>query len=263
MKKGLFYIIISFLIIPLIYLLIYAFTYNNEYPKILVNTIRLDSLNYWLSYHYHNTLFYSIGLSLIVSLITIIIIIPASKALALANIKHKMLFRLIYLLPLIIPITSISIGIYYQFLVLGLAGNSIGIIIIHLLATTPYSLIILERAYQEHGNKQELIAYQLKASKLKTFIHITLPQLLSSIMIAFILSFTISFSQYFTTFIIGKGKIETYALKMYPYIIDNNRHYASLFNLIFIVSIVLVIIIVIVIVRVIYKHIFKYRIGKI
>lgn len=262
MRKFNNILLIIVLVIPLILLFIYAFTYNIEWPNINITNLRFDALNYWLDYNYGSTLAYSIILSLSVALISILITYPAARVLAYYNFKSKNLFRIIFLLPFIVPITAISIGVYYQFIVLGLAGNSLGVILIHLLTCAPYTVIILERSLRKHPLKKELIARQLGASKLKTFVLVGIPANINAIITSFALAYTISFSQYFTTFIIGQGRIKTYAMEMYPYIQGNNRHYGAFFNLVFIISIIVVLVFIIISIKSLFKNKLKYRIGE-
>lgn len=259
MRRLINIILISVLIIPLIFLLIYSFTYNVEWPNLNYNNLRLDALNYWLEYNYQATLGYSIALSLVVAILTIIISFPAARVLAYYDFKGKSIFRLIFFLPLIVPITAISIGVYYQFIILGLAGNSLGVIIIHLLVCAPYVIIILDSSIKRNSLKKELIARQLGATKIKTFLLISIPNNIRALILAFSLSYIISFSQYFTTFIIGQGQIKTYALEMYPYILSNNQHYGALFNLIFILSITIVLVMIVILIRLIFKYKLNYQ----
>ncbi len=50
------------------------------------------------------------------------------------------------------------------------------------------------------------------------------------------MTFVISFSQYFLTFLIGGGHVITYPIVMFPFIQSGDRTIASSFSLIFIVT---------------------------
>lgn len=262
MKKLLYYILITFISIPLVYLIIYSFFNLNEWPSLTIKNLRLDGIKYFFDYQYYDTLLYSIIISTIASLSSILLVLPCIRYLANHNVKYKNIIKMIFILPILVPITSISIGVYYYFLVLGLAGTSLGIIIIHIFCVIPYTFIILERSYQRKNIKLYKIAKQLKASNQSAFINVELPSIINAIILSFSLGFVISFSQYFTSFLIGSGKIKTYAMELFPYIMANDRHYLSIFNLFFIISILITISIFIFIIRVYYQKHKHYKIDN-
>lgn len=260
MKKILYYSLVIFILVPLIYIVIYSFFNLNEWPSLSFKNLRLDGMIYFFEYQHYDTLLYSIFISSIASLGSIFLVLPCVRYLKDKDIKHKSIIKLIFILPILVPITSISIGVYYYFLVLGLAGTSLGIIIIHIFCLIPYTFIILDRAYQKKNFKLYKIAKQLRANNLYTFINVELPSIINAIILSFSLGFVISFSQYFTSFLIGSGKIKTYAMELYPYIMANDRHYLSIFTLFFIISILLTIIVFISIIIIYYQKRKHYKI---
>ncbi len=92
--------IISF-IFPLIILCIWSITGVWTYPNILHQSYSLRGFEYILNLENVKVLINSIVISIIVVFITVIISIPASKALSLYNFKGKRFFELLVLIIII------------------------------------------------------------------------------------------------------------------------------------------------------------------
>jgi len=76
----------------------------------------------------------------------------------------------------------------------------------------------------------------LGASPIQNFIYVTLPIISPGILSAASLVFTVSFSQYFLTFLIGGGRIITYPMVMFPFIQSGDRMLASVYSIVFILA---------------------------
>lgn len=260
MKKVIFYLLLSFLIIPVLYLIMYSILNFEQWPSLLPSKVRLDGYQYFIDFNFEKTLLFSMIISILASSFAILICLPCARITSSLSNRARLIVRVIFILPLVVPITSISIGVYYQFLVFNLAGNSLGIIIIHMFCILPYTYLILERAFTNKVFRKEKIALQLKAKPSQLLTKITIPLIMPAIITSFALGYTISFSQYFTTFLIGSGKIKTYAMELYPYIIADNRHYGAIFNIIFMLSIVFCLGVFITVLRYFYKLKYHYKV---
>lgn len=232
------YTIISILIFPLLILVIWSFSNNWAYPNIIPKSIGLRGLRHLIcpSSKSLYILLNSIILSLVVTVITIIISIPAAKALGVYDFKGKKIFKILILAPIIVPTVSVAMGIHVAFIKLRLANTYLGVVLVHLIPTIPYSVRILTDVFEIIGEKMELQAKVLGANKIQTFLHVTLPMIAPGIVSAGSLVFIISFSQYFLTFLIGGGKIVTFSMIMFPYIQSGDRMMASVYSLAFIIT---------------------------
>jgi putative spermidine/putrescine transport system permease protein len=177
----------------------------------------------------------------VVTLITLIISIPAARAIAFYDFKGKSLVKVLILMPVIVPMLSVAMGIHLTFTKLGLANTHLGVILIHVVPGIPYGVKILLSIFELNGDKVEAQARVLGASSLQTFRYITLPLIMPGMVIAGSMIYIISFSQYFITFLIGGGRVVTYAMFLFPFVQSGDRTMASALSVIFILSIALVV----------------------
>lgn len=243
-KRLLINLFIITLISPILILIIWAFASSWIYPELLPNTYSLRALEYIINIQHVKILLDSLIISFIVVTITIILSIPAAKALALYEFRGKNIFEMIILSPIIIPTISIAMGIHITFIKLGLANNIVGVIIINLLPCIPYGVRMISDVYKLLGNKFEQQASVLGANKFNSFIYITLPLLMPGIIGASSMCFIISFSQYFLTLIIGGGIITTYPMIMFPYIQSGDRTLSAIYSIVFLIVSLIVLIII-------------------
>ncbi len=159
----------------------------------------------------------SIGISLLVLLINLLIGLPAAKGLAFYVFKGKTTMETILLSPILIPTLAVSMGIHLTFIRLGLANQLAGVVIVHLLPTLPYTIKILRAGFERIGKKQEEQAVSLGASPFHVFYSIYLPQLMPSIRSTVFLVTVISLGQYLLTAFIGGGSVITLAILYFPF----------------------------------------------
>lgn len=124
-----------FFLFPIIILCLWSFAKNWSWPLVIPKEFGLRGLKYALDpkSQNFNILFKSIGISTIVTFVTIIISIPAAKALGIYNFKGKNFIKILIFSPIIVPGVSVALGIHVSFLKLGLANTILGVIIIHLI----------------------------------------------------------------------------------------------------------------------------------
>ncbi|RKD29027.1 ABC transporter permease [Thermohalobacter berrensis] len=242
-KRSLFFTVIMYSIIflllfPLVILFVWSFTKNWPWPNIVPKAFGLRAIKYVFSPTSKSlkTLLFSVWLSSVVTIITLFISIPAAKALGLYKFKGKRLFKLLILAPIIVPPVAVSMGIHVTFIRLGLANTFLGVVLMHIIPCIPYGVRILTNVFEIIGESMEMQARVLGANPYKTFFYITLPMISPGLVSAGSLIFIVSFSQYFTTFLIGGGKIVTFFMLMFPYIQSGDRMMASVYSLIFILT---------------------------
>lgn len=227
-------IILISLTMPLSILFIWSISSSWVFPKIIPNEFSIRGFEYILSGENISILIDSIFISIAVVISTMIISIPASKAIALYDFKGKKLFELLVLSPIIIPVISVAMGIQLAFIKMGLANTVLGVIIINVVPCIPYGIKMITDVYKIIGDKYELQANMLGANKIDTLRYITIPLILPGVIGASSMCFIISFSQYFLTLLIGGGSVITYPLIMFPYIQSGDRMIASIYSIVFI-----------------------------
>ncbi len=253
--KVIMYAIIFLLIFPLIILGIWSFLKIWPWPSLIPKDFGIRGFKYILdpSKKSLRVLCFSVCLSSVVTFITLLISIPAAKALGVYNFKGKGLFKILVLAPIIVPTVSVAMGIHVVFMKLGLANTFMGVVLVHLIPCIPYSIRILTNVFEIIGDSMEMQARVLGASPLQTFVRITLPLIAPGLLSAASLVFIVSFSQYFLTFLIGGGRIVTLSMLMFPYIQSGDRMMASAYSVIFILTTLVVLLVIEKVVKSYYK----------
>lgn len=224
------------MIFPLLILILWSFTKNWPWPLLIPKNFGFRGYSYILNIKNLAVLGNSIWLSLIVTVIALLISIPAAKALGVYEFKGKRFFKLLVLAPLVVPQVTIGMGIHTAFIRIGLANTFLGVILAHLIPCMPYGIRILTDVFEITGESLEMQAKVLGASPVQIFTYITLPLIAKGIISAAGLMFIVSFNQYFLTYLIGGGRIVTFPMLMFPYIEGGDRMMASVYSLVFIIS---------------------------
>jgi putative spermidine/putrescine transport system permease protein len=232
------YILIFFLIFPLFVLVIWSFVKNWPWPDIVPHSLGLRGISDLLSPSSKalKTLLFSVWLSSVVTASTLLLSIPAAKAIGVYQFKGKKILQMVILAPIIVPPVAVAMGIHVAFIKLGLANTFWGVVLVHLIPCLPYGIRILANVFEIIGESMEMQARVLGANPLQTFMHVTLPLIVPGLVSAGSLIFIISMSQYFLTFLIGGGRIVTFSMLMFPYIQSGDRMMASVYSGVFIVT---------------------------
>lgn len=148
-----------------------------------------------------------IGVS--VTLITLIICLPAARVLAKYPFKLKPQIELLFSTPLLLPEIALALALLIPFIRLDISGGYTGVIIAQLVPTIPYMIRILTSAYSGIRIQYEEQARLLGASSLQVFRYIQLPLLIPGIIAGCLFTFLVSSNIFLITFLIGQGSIET------------------------------------------------------
>ena len=216
MKKLKYYHIIIFLtmictLIPLVLIVIWSFTDRWPWPDLLPESFSVRTLTelFTGSSPICELLTSSILLGGIVALISTSIGIMTARALEFYEFKGKSLIRLGTLLPLIVPGTVLAMGLQIVFLKIGVSDTLTGVILTHVIISLPYCTTIMTDVTRALGIKYEEQASVLGAKPLTAFKEASLPMLIPGILSSVSMGFILSYSQYFTTLIIGGGRVKS------------------------------------------------------
>ncbi|MBL4739961.1 MAG: ABC transporter permease subunit [Sneathiella sp.] len=157
----------------------------------------------------------TILIALCVTLLALIISLPAAKVLATQNFKGKSLFELFLAAPLIVPEMAVSLGMLLVFLQFGLQGNLVAIIIAHLVPVIPYMVRVLTVIYGELDKGMLDQAALLGASRYQIFRYVEFPLILPGILAAALFSILISTNIFLLTFYVGQGQVDTLATLLF------------------------------------------------
>jgi putative spermidine/putrescine transport system permease protein len=148
-------------------------------------------------------------IALLVTLVCIVITLPAARVLARERFRGKSMVEFFLLTPLIVPDIAVGLGILVTFIQLGLAGTFTGIVLVHLIPTVPYMVRVLTSVFQGLSRDYEEQARVLGASPFRTLWHVTVPMIAPGIIAGALFAFLISSNIFLLTFFIGRGRIET------------------------------------------------------
>lgn len=226
------------ILLPLVVLVIWSFAKNWPWPLLLPEEWGFRGWNYLANPRTRAwpVLFRSIGISLSTVLLTLILCVPAARALAFYTFPGKKWIEIFLYAPIFVPATAIGMGVHIAFLRAGLANTVAGVVLIHIFPCIPYAVYLLRSAFTLIGAEIEQQARVLGANSFHILWHITLPMLFPSLLTAGSLLFIVSFSQYFLTFLIGGGRIVTFPMLMIPFIQSGDRTTGSVFSLVFLIT---------------------------
>jgi spermidine/putrescine transport system permease protein len=128
----------------------------------------------------------------------------ASIALARRRFIGKSSVSALLLSPLVIPYVVFGISLLLLFHTLGISRSILTVVIGHIVISLPYTILVLVPRLEQIDVSLEEAAYDLGASRLRTFRSIVLPLILPAIVSAFLIAFTTSFDEYaVASFVVG------------------------------------------------------------
>lgn len=230
------------ILLPVMLLLLWSVTARWPWPELLPARYTLRTVRELLfgSADLSRLLLSSIGLAGGTALLSTAVAVLTARATEFYPFRGKGLVRLCGLLPLLIPGTVFSIGIHLVLLRLGLADTVAGVLLVHTVVALPYCITIMGDVTRAVGKGLEEQAALLGAGPFRAFFLVTLPRLLPGVLSCMSMAFTLSYSQYFSTLIVGGGRVRTLALVMVPYIQGGDRALASVYAVAFTGSALLV-----------------------
>jgi putative spermidine/putrescine transport system permease protein len=119
-----------------------------------------------------------------------------------------------FILPLILPPVITAVALYIFFARFGLLGTIPGLIIAHTILTVPYVVLLMSVAIRQFDVRIEQVAYSLGASWFRMLRSVLLPNLLPSVLAAWIFAFIISFDEVIVTLFLA-GAYDTIPKRMF------------------------------------------------
>ena len=116
--------------------------------------------------------------------------------------------KLLYL-PLLLPGVLWVVGLHRLALALHLTGSFVGVLLTHVLAVLPYSLIALSPAYLGFDPRYQHISATLGKSRWHYLLRVKWPLLRQSLLATFAVGFAVSVAQFLPTLYVGEGRIVT------------------------------------------------------
>lgn len=211
--------LIVWLILPLVPLAIWSFARGWRFPDILPKEWSLQAWEFALSAR--SGVLESLGVTALIAvlatMLSILVGVPAGRALGLYKFRGKGLVELVILAPVIVPGIAVALGLHSVFIQLGLTNTLAGVVLVHLVPTVPYMTLVMAGIFANFDQTYEQQARSLGASALQTFWHVTLPAIMPGILVGGLFAFLVSWSQYVLTLLIGGGRVITLPLLLFNY----------------------------------------------
>lgn len=110
------------------------------------------------------------------------------------------------LAPLVLPRIIIAVALFYLYAGLQLIGTMLGLVMGHTVLAAPYVVITVMAVLRTYDERLDQAAWSLGASRWRTLLHITLPQIRGGLIAAFLFAFITSFDELtIALFITGGG----------------------------------------------------------
>ncbi|WP_342528728.1 ABC transporter permease subunit [Chryseomicrobium sp. FSL W7-1435] len=175
----------------------------------------------------------SLWIAFWVTLINIVVGVPAAYALTRRSLRFQSLIEAVLLAPIFVPALAAVMGIHLTFLRLGLTETVLGVILVHLAPSMPYVIRAAMISFQTLNKDAEDAARILGARRWQRFIHVMLPHLVPGLTAGLVLSMLISLSQYSVTLLIGAGQVITLPILLFPFLNGGDPAIGAAYTLVF------------------------------
>jgi len=199
-----FGLLVVFLYAPILILLIFSFN-DSELPTFPLSGFTLRWYHQFLT---DPDLQAALKTSAIVAALSsvgaVFLGVLASIALVRRRFGGKAAVSALLLSPLVIPYVVFGVSLLLFFHAAGIERSIMTVVIGHIVITVPYTILVLVPRLDQIEVSLEEAAYDLGASRLRTFRSIVLPLILPAIVAAFLIAFTTSFDEYaVASFVVG------------------------------------------------------------
>lgn len=235
-------VLVIWLILPMVPLAIWSFSRSWFFPDILPSAYSLKAWTYVFSKT--SGIVDSLGITILIALGTtvfsVLVGVPAGRALGLYNFRGKQLVELLILAPTIVPGIAIALGIHGVFLAYGLTNTIWGVMLVHLVPTLPYMVLVMSGIFANYDVAFEDQARSLGATPLKTFWYVTLPAIFPGVVVGALFAFLVSWGQYILTLLIGSGRVITLPLLLFNFATSGRNDIAGAIGVLYVLPGILV-----------------------
>ncbi|MCL4267727.1 MAG: ABC transporter permease [Anaerolineae bacterium] len=228
--------ILAGVVAPLLPLVLWSFAHRWFFPDVLPATWSGRAWFYLFSSSSQvgRALFNSVTVALAVTLLSLVISLPAARALALYDFRGKTAVLFFILAPALMPVIAIVMGMHVVFLRVGLADSRWGVVLAHLVPVMPYLVLVLTSAFANYNLDYEGQARVLGARPYQVFWHVTLPAIWPGLLVGCLFAFLISWSQYLLTLLIGGGQVITLPVLLFAFASSGDNTLTAALSLLFI-----------------------------
>ncbi len=229
---------------PLVNMVFLSFAEDYQYPDVIPTSFGFKWWDYILSRSaLVSSIFTSLFIAVSVTVLSLLICLPAAYAIARYEFKGRSLVRLSFLLTNAFPKMGIYTAMAVVFYKLGLIGTYAGVFLVHIVNTMMFMVWIPSGAFRNVHRQQEESARDVGASPLRTFFHITMPMAWPGIVVAALYTFLGSMEEAQGTLLIGLPNVRTMPGELYGVIMSYTDTAGAVFSIVLLIpSIILLIV---------------------
>lgn len=142
--------------------------------------------------------------------------------------RSRRLNALIFM-PLLVPQIGFLFGLNMLFLILGLNGSFLAVLLAHLVFVFPYAYLALSDPWYRLDPRYAKAATALGASRARIFWQVRFPLLLRPVLVTFAVAAAVSVGQYLPTLLIGAGRIVTVTTESVALASGGSRQIAAVY----------------------------------
>jgi spermidine/putrescine transport system permease protein len=218
--RAFFFLVVLFLYAPIVILLIFSFN-DSAVPTFPLSGFTFHWYHQFLT---NSDLRAALETSAIIAAVSsvgaVLLGVLSSIALTRRHFRGKSAVSALLLSPLVIPYVVFGISLLLLFHQLGIPRSLLTVVIGHIVISLPYTILVLVPRLDQIDVSLEEAAFDLGASRIRTFRSITLPLILPAVVSAFLIAFTTSFDEYaVASFVVGSRvtfPIYLYAAVRFP-----------------------------------------------
>jgi ABC-type spermidine/putrescine transport system permease subunit II len=113
------------------------------------------------------------------------------------------------ILPLLVPPVIVSVALMSFFLLIGIWGTRIAVILAHGVVFSPFSFVLISSGLDEIDPAVEEASRNLGATRVQTLRRITIPLIGSNVLVAVLFTFILSLNEYLIASFVGGPALDT------------------------------------------------------
>ncbi|MEN9206535.1 MAG: hypothetical protein Q6J68_01380 [Thermostichales cyanobacterium SZTDM-1c_bins_54] len=212
-------LVAGLLLLPLLPVALWSVSQGWYFPHILPQTWTLAG---WITVlHGHSGigegLLTSLLLGLITTTVALLVGIPAGYAL-----NHTPALRPLLYLPLLGSPLAVVLGLQELLIRLGLQGSLVGVMVVHLLPTVPYTSLVMSSLFASWDPAYGWVARSLGAAPWQVGRYVLGPMLLPGVGVSALFAFLLSWNEFVLSFFVGAGEVLTLPMVLFSLLQGGN-----------------------------------------
>ena len=254
--RGFFAFVVVFLYAPIAVLLVFSFN-DSAVPTFPLSGF---TLRWYQQFLENPDLQHALRTSALIAALSSLGAVILGLLAAIALVRHP--FRgsgpvsALLLSPLVIPFIVFGVSLLLLFHAVGVDLGVKTVVVGHIVITIPYAMLVMIPRLQHIDVSLEEAAYDLGASRIRTFRSVTFPLMLPAVVSAYLIAFTTSFDEYaVASFVVGTR--QTFPIYLYSAL----RFPSRLPQVIAVAVVVLVISLVVIVAAEVGRRVVERRLG--